>query len=270
MAENLLFVEVEIRPYIYLRASQSSKGDLRLRLVQAGPGGGHTGRCGRQGHACRDAHWRRQEPLLSGACADAGEPDGDSLAPDLTDERSGRLLASELGLRCGHTSLWTLARGALGGRAEGANGGGEDALRGPRAAQITGVRPRPPARRRRSLCCRRSPLYLGGGPQFTPGLLVPASRSKRPGQSSSPRPYSNGDSACAARYLALAEDALARGGRNELQSPEPDLQGHPSEGEEVQAATHTRRHTCLTAARDRLRHDAQGVRGTRRRPAPFR
>ena len=93
---NLLFVEVEIRPYIYLRASQSSKGDLRLRFVQAWPGGGHTGRSGRQGHPSRDAHWRRQEPLLPGARADAGEPDSDSLAPDLTDERPGRLPASEL------------------------------------------------------------------------------------------------------------------------------------------------------------------------------
>src|SRR5215217_8288718 len=214
MAWNLLFVEVEIRPYIYLRASQSSKGDLRLRLVQAGPGGGHTGRSGRQGHACRDAHWRRQEPLLSGACADAGEPDGDSLAPDLTDERPGRLLASELGLRCGHTSLWTLARGALGGRAEGANGGSEDALRGTRATQVPGVRPCAPARRRRPLRCRRSPLYLGVGPQLPPGLPVFASRRKGSGQSSRPRTYGNGDSARAPGYLALAEDALARGGRD--------------------------------------------------------
>src|SRR5918911_4875410 len=181
MAGSLLFVEVEIRPYIYLRASQSTKGDLRLRFLQAGPGGGHTGRSGRQGHACRDAHWRRQEPLLPDTCADAGEPDGDSLAPDLTNERPGRLPASELGLRCGHAPLWTLAGGALGGRAEGANGGGEDAIRSPRATQIPGVRPRAPAGRRRPLRCRRSALYLGVGPQFPPGLSVLASRCEGPG-----------------------------------------------------------------------------------------
>ena len=42
--------------------------------------------------------------------------------------------------------------------------------------------------------------------------------------------------------LRSAQDALARGGRDELQSPEPDLQGYPRKREEAQAAAHTRRH----------------------------
>src|SRR5215204_4139299 len=216
-------------------------------------------RCGRQGHACRDVHWGRQEPLLPGTCADAGEPDGDSLAPDLTDERPGRLPASELCLGRSHAPLWTLARGALGGGAEGTNGGGEDALRRPRATQVPGVRPRAPACRCRPLRCRRGPLYLGVGPQLPPRLPVLASRGEGPGYPPRPRPYGHGDSARAAGHPGLPEDALARGGGDKLQSPEPDLQSHPGEREEAQATTHTRRHTRLPAAWDRLRNDAQGV-----------
>src|SRR5919199_4560657 len=103
-----------MRPYIYLRAPKRAQGDLRLRFFQARPGGGDPGRPRRQGYPGGDAYGGRQEPLLPGSCADAGEPDGDRLTPDLTDEGPGRLPSPELRNRRGDAALGALAGGALG------------------------------------------------------------------------------------------------------------------------------------------------------------
>src|SRR5215216_2943019 len=78
----------------------------------------------------RPATWTRAPPRRSSSCTPrrSEEHTSELQSPDhlvcrllleKKNERPGRLPATELGLRCGHAPLWTLAGGALGGRAEG-------------------------------------------------------------------------------------------------------------------------------------------------------